>query len=166
MSRRRLDVSALDALLDAAPPAGRPAGAAPAPRLADAAAPPAPPPGPPPAGEVTAAVPPELARATPSLTSATSATSARAGADAARPASGLPAVPPAAPARRPMTVDLPSALVDRAHSAVYWTPGLTLRRLVEEGLELALARYEDVPGGPHPPARGPLRTGQPVRPPG
>jgi len=62
-----------------------------------------------------------------------------------------------------LTVHLPVDLIERVKNAVYWTPGLTLARLAEEALRLALADVEAARGAPFPPRERPLTVGRPLR---
>lgn len=62
-----------------------------------------------------------------------------------------------------LTVNLPSGLIERARNAVYWTPGLTLASLAEEGLLKVLGRLEKESGGPYKPRNGKLPAGRPPR---
>ena len=82
----------------------------------------------------------------------------------AQPTSAPP--PPRAQAQDPperLTVKLPTSLVERCRTAVYYTPGLTLVRLAAAALTQELERLEREHGQPFPARRGPLRTGRPVR---
>jgi hypothetical protein len=48
------------------------------------------------------------------------------------------------------TFSLPPELIERARDAVYWSPGWTMARLAERGLELAIAELEKKRGGAFP----------------
>jgi hypothetical protein len=90
----------------------------------------------------------------------------------AAPALAPPRVPPstvAAPPEAPseaaterFSASLPVALVERARTAVYFTPGLTLSGLVAAALAHEIGRLEQERGQPFPAVRGKLRTGRPV----
>jgi hypothetical protein len=74
--------------------------------------------------------------------------------------------PPEAPneaATERFSASLPVALVERARTVVFYTPGLTLSTLVAEALAHEIGRLEAERGQPFPTARGKLRTGRPVR---
>jgi hypothetical protein len=53
-------------------------------------------------------------------------------------------------------------LLERARRTAFWTPGLTLRALLEEGLRRECEKLErrSNEGQPFPPCRGPLRYGR------
>ena len=53
-------------------------------------------------------------------------------------------------------------LMDRAKAMAYWTPGLTLSRLLEESLRKHLEELEKERGKPEP-APGVLRNGRPLK---
>ena len=53
-------------------------------------------------------------------------------------------------------------LLDRAKAMAYWTPGLTLSRLIEDSLRRHLEALEKEKGSPAP-APGPLRYGRPLK---
>ena len=53
-------------------------------------------------------------------------------------------------------------LLARAKAMAYWTPGLTLSRLIEDGLRAHLEGLETEQGTPKP-APGPLRYGRPLK---
>ncbi|ALA56930.1 hypothetical protein NITMOv2_0494 [Nitrospira moscoviensis] len=66
--------------------------------------------------------------------------------------------------RRPvtrLTVTLPEPLLNRLRNTVYWVPQLTLARLVETALLLALYRLESDHGGPFPRRLRELKPGRP-----
>jgi hypothetical protein len=91
----------------------------------------------------------------------------------AAPALAPPRVPPATVAGPPeapseaaterFSASLPVALVERARTAVFFTPGLTLSALVAAALAHEIGRLEHERGQPFPADRGKLRTGRPVR---
>lgn len=69
---------------------------------------------------------------------------------------------PAAPQRAKLTTSVGVPVLDRAKSAVYWTPGLTLAALVEEALRREVKRREKHRGEPFPARAGALTPGPPV----
>lgn len=73
-----------------------------------------------------------------------------------------PAAPPAAAFTR-FTTSVPSSLVERLRTAVFFTPGLTLSGLAAEALAREIERLEAARGEPFPAGRGRLRTGRPIR---
>jgi hypothetical protein len=54
-------------------------------------------------------------------------------------------------------------VLDRARDAAFWTPGVSLSALIEQGLRGEVARLEAERGEPFPPRRGPLKPGPAVR---
>jgi hypothetical protein len=92
---------------------------------------------------------------------------------AAPPITPPTVVPPAIVAAAPeapseaaterFSASLPVALVERARTAVFFTPGLTLSALLAEALAHQIDRLEHERGQPFPADRGKLRTGRPVR---
>ena len=78
------------------------------------------------------------------------------------PAIEEPSAPPAAPRER-VTIALPADLMERARNAVYWTPGATLAGLVEEALEVELAKREEASGGVFKTRNSRLKPGRRVR---
>jgi hypothetical protein len=48
------------------------------------------------------------------------------------------------------TFNLPFSVMERARDAVFWSPGWTMARLAERGLELAIAELERKRGGAFP----------------
>ena len=67
------------------------------------------------------------------------------------------------PSRR-LTAYVEPVLLERAKSAAYWTPGMTLSALVSEALERELARREAERGEPFPARGGELPRGRLVDP--
>jgi len=61
-----------------------------------------------------------------------------------------------------MTIYLPAELVERAKNAVYWTPGLTLKRLAARGLQRAVEELERSRGDTFPPREHELTGGHPM----
>lgn len=74
---------------------------------------------------------------------------------------------PAAPAPRPRRTNvqgyIDARVLDRARDAAFWTPGVSLSALIEQGLRTEVARLEAERGEPFPPRRGPLMRGPTVR---
>ena len=56
----------------------------------------------------------------------------------------------------------PLELMERARDAAYWTPGLTLARLAEEGLWARIEREEKAHGGPFRDREHGLVGGRPI----
>ena len=61
-----------------------------------------------------------------------------------------------------LTIQLPGNLLDRAKNAVYWTPGLTLASLAEEGLKHVVERIEKERGSSFPHRKEELKGGRPI----
>ena len=61
------------------------------------------------------------------------------------------------------TFHLPMELFDRARDAVYWTPGLTLSSLCEDGLRSEIVNLERKRGEAFPKRAGDLKAGRPVK---
>lgn len=70
--------------------------------------------------------------------------------------------PKEAPNRKQLAVILSSDLVERAKNIVYWTPGVTLAGLVEEGLIKTVERWERANGGPYEARPADLQRGRPA----
>ena len=66
-------------------------------------------------------------------------------------------------AKERLTVHLPVALIERVKNAVYWTPGLTLAALAEQGLLKAVAVREEDRGEPFPQRESELKGGRPLQ---
>ena len=62
-----------------------------------------------------------------------------------------------------LTVHLPVELIERVKNAVYWTPGLTLAALAEEGLRTLVAQMEDERKAPFPQREAELKGGRPLK---
>ena len=62
-----------------------------------------------------------------------------------------------------LTVYVPVEVVELARNAVYWTPGLTLSRLAEDGLTEAVDRLEEGRGEPFRPRGGDIKRGRPPK---
>ncbi len=71
---------------------------------------------------------------------------------------------PASIAKQRMTVTLPVELLERLRNAVYWTPGLTLARLIEEAVTDTITAMERRSHGePFPKRIAQLKGGRPRR---
>lgn len=72
-----------------------------------------------------------------------------------------------APAPRPRRTNvqgyIDAQVLDRARDAAFWTPGVSLSALIEQGLRSEIARLEAERGGRFPRRRGPLTPGPAVR---
>jgi len=64
--------------------------------------------------------------------------------------------------RKQVAVLLAEDIVERAKNLVYWSPGVTLAGLVEEGLRSAVERRERVNRGPYKTRPRALTPGRPV----
>lgn len=94
---------------------------------------------------------------------------------AARPAKQLGGQTTAAPERTGPPEPAPRArrtnvqgyidarVLERARDAAFWTPGVSLSALIEQGLRGEVARLERERGEPFPPRRGPLTPGPAIR---
>lgn len=60
-----------------------------------------------------------------------------------------------------VTAKVDASLLDRAKAVAYWTPGMTLSRLVEDGVRAYLEEWEKEHGEPKA-APGHLRNGRPI----
>ena len=70
--------------------------------------------------------------------------------------------PKEAPGKKHLSVILSEDVVERAKNIVYWTPGVTLAGLVQEGLAKAVERRERANGGPYRNRPAELQRGRPV----
>jgi hypothetical protein len=86
-------------------------------------------------------------------------------ADPPSPAATAPATtpPPQAASAHRLTVNLPTALIDRLRDVVYHSPGLTLASLSAAALTREIDRLEKERGNPFPSRRGPIRVGRPIQ---
>src|SRR5687767_6824091 len=66
------------------------------------------------------------------------------------------------PGHKQIAVTLSADVVERAKNIVWWTPGVTLAGLVEEGLTKAVERRERANGGPYKARPEELQPGRPV----
>ena len=70
---------------------------------------------------------------------------------------------PDAPAKRQkLTVHLDGEVVNRVKNAAYWNPRLTIARIAERGIRLALKEVEKENGGPYPQRESELKGGRPI----
>ena len=66
------------------------------------------------------------------------------------------------PKKRRLTLKISEGLIERFKNAVYWTPGITLSSLAEEGLFWAVRNLEQERKGPFPQREEELKTGRPI----
>jgi hypothetical protein len=82
---------------------------------------------------------------------------------------GPKAEPPKAPTPEPvtgrqkLTVHLDADIVNRVKNAAYWNPRLTIAKIAERGIRLALREVEKENGGPYPQRDGDLVGGRPIK---
>lgn len=78
-----------------------------------------------------------------------------------------PTVETAAPepleGRQKLTVHLDADVVNRVKNAAYWNPRLTIARIAERGIRLALKEVEKEHGGSYPQREGDLVGGRPIK---
>ena len=75
-----------------------------------------------------------------------------------------PSEPPAvAEGRQKLTVHLDADVVNRVKNAAYWNPRLTIARIAERGIRLALKEVERDHGGAYPQREGELVGGRPIK---
>ncbi len=65
--------------------------------------------------------------------------------------------------RERSTFHLPVDLMERVRNCVFWTPGLTMGGLAEEGIRHTLAAHEKENGGPFQPRKSNLKGGRPMK---
>ncbi len=65
--------------------------------------------------------------------------------------------------RERSTFHLPVELMERVRNCVFWTPGLTMGGLAEEGIRHALAAHEKENGGPFQSRKSNLKGGRPMK---
>ena len=65
--------------------------------------------------------------------------------------------------KQKLTVHLEAALADRVKNAAYWNPRLTIAAIAEQGIRLAIERFEREHGGKYPPREGDLVGGRPIK---
>ncbi len=73
-----------------------------------------------------------------------------------------PPVPVKRAATEKITTPFPVDLIERARTAVYWEPDLTLAGLIVGAVTEALDRMERARGEPYPPRNRKLRSGRPI----
>jgi hypothetical protein len=61
------------------------------------------------------------------------------------------------------TFHLPLDLMERVRNCVFWTPGLTMADIAEEGIRHALAAHEKKNDGPFPQRKSNLKGGRPMK---
>ncbi len=62
-----------------------------------------------------------------------------------------------------VTVLLPADVAERARTACYWTPALTMAELVSTAIDAEIERMERKRGEPFQPRSGKIRTGRPQK---
>lgn len=67
------------------------------------------------------------------------------------------------PGREKLTVHLDGALVNRVKNAAYWNPRLTIARIAEAGIRLAIEQVERDNGGAYPRREAELLGGRPIK---
>lgn len=65
--------------------------------------------------------------------------------------------------RHKLTVHLDADVVNRVKNAAYWNPRLTIARIAERGIRLALREVEKENGGAYPQRDGDLVGGRPIK---
>jgi hypothetical protein len=65
--------------------------------------------------------------------------------------------------RQKLTVHLDADVVNRVKNAAYWDPRLTIAKIAERGIRLALKEVEKEHGGPYPQRTGELIGGRPIK---
>ena len=65
--------------------------------------------------------------------------------------------------KQKLTVHLESTLAERVKNAAYWNPKLTIAGIAEQGIRLAIERFEREHGGKYPPREGELVGGRPIK---
>ncbi len=65
--------------------------------------------------------------------------------------------------KRGLTITLPQDLLDRMRNAVYWTPCLTVAKLVEDAVAAKLVEMEHANGRAYPKRPRELKPGRPSR---
>jgi hypothetical protein len=71
--------------------------------------------------------------------------------------------PAAASGRQKLTVHLEADIVNRVKNAAYWNPKLTIAKIAERGIRLALREVEKEHGGAYPQREGELVGGRPIK---
>src|SRR5690242_17719802 len=70
---------------------------------------------------------------------------------------------PGEEAKERVTFKLPLDLIERIRDVVYWTPGATMARLLEDALATHLEKLERERGSTFPRRSGAIRTGRPIK---
>jgi hypothetical protein len=65
--------------------------------------------------------------------------------------------------RQKLTVHLEADIVNRVKNAAYWNPRLTIAKIAERGIRLALKEVEKEHGGAYPQREGELVGGRPIK---
>lgn len=65
--------------------------------------------------------------------------------------------------RQKLTVHLDADVVNRVKNAAYWNPRLTIAKIAERGIRLALREVEKENGGAYPQRDGDLVGGRPIK---
>ena len=117
----------------------------------------------PPPAEHRAAHPAGPRPAAPPRTVAPPAAPAEPEAATAKPPAEPDAKAEAAEGRRKLTVHLEADIVNRVKNAAYWNPRLTIAKIAERGIRLALKEVEKDHGGAYPQREGELVGGRPIK---
>ena len=67
------------------------------------------------------------------------------------------------PVKERSTFHLPIDLMDRMRNCVFWTPGLTMGELAEEGIRKVVDAYEKKNGGPFQTRKSNLKGGRQLK---
>jgi hypothetical protein len=78
-------------------------------------------------------------------------------------AAPLPVAAEPVEGRRKLTVHLDADVVNRVKNAAYWNPRLTIARIAERGIRLALKEVEKENNGAYPQREGDLVGGRPIK---
>ena len=109
------------------------------------------------------AVPPETATPPVEVTGATAAAETDRTARQEKVPAPLPATAEPVEGRQKLTVHLDADVVNRVKNAAYWNPRLTIARIAERGIRLALKEVEKDHGGAYPQREGDLVGGRPIK---
>jgi hypothetical protein len=71
--------------------------------------------------------------------------------------------PESAEGKQKLTVHLDADIVNRVKNAAYWNPRLTIAKIAERGIRLALREVEKENGGAYPQRDGDLVGGRPIK---
>ena len=86
-----------------------------------------------------------------------------ANADRQRRTVAIVEAPPQKIGKQKLTVHLEASLAERVKNAAYWNPRLTIAGIAEQGIRLAIERFEREHGGKYPPREGELVGGRPIK---